>query len=91
MVSDEQVRHLRGLLGQDEIWVMRARWLRWLTHADPEDTTPIPDMVPDDRIAACAWLRQQRHVLHDTIEGGARAPEGWVQDLPLYRALCPHD
>lgn len=48
---------------------------------------PIEEMLPDDRIAAQAWLRQQRHALYSTIHGGERAPRGWVAGLPLYRGL----
>lgn len=87
VITETQVQHLRELLEQDEVWVGRARWGRWLHHADPGDTMRIEDMVHDDRIAACAWLRQQRHVLHDTIEGTGPAPDGWIQQRPLYRGL----
>lgn len=81
--------HLRDLLEQREVWVTRARWPRWLDSGEHDDTTPIDGMVHDDRLAACAWLRQQRHVLHDTVAGGGPAPDGWIEDRPLYRALRP--
>ena len=87
VITEDETRHLQQLLEQDEVWVTRARWVRWLRHGDTGDTTPISGMLPDDRIAARAWLRQQRHDLHATIHGGPRAPQGWVTDLPLYRAL----
>ena len=89
VISASQTAHLRELLNQDEVWVGRARWVRWLQDAQRSDTMAIEDMRHDDRIAACAWLRQQRHALYDAIEGGERAPEGWVEDLPLFRGLCP--
>lgn len=87
MINQEQIGHLLELLQQDEVWVGRARWLRWLDTGDRADTMAISALVLDDRIAACAWLRQQRHVLHATVEGGERAPEGWVRAQPLYQAL----
>lgn len=90
MISRTEVDHLRRLLEQDEVWVGRARWVRWLKQGQGSDTMLIDEMIRDDRIAACAWLRQQRHVLHDTIEGG-RAPEGWIEGLPLYRGLSIDD
>lgn len=89
VISESQADHLRELLEQDDAWVGRARWLRWLQHGQSSDTMPIDEMCHDDRIAACAWLRQQRHALHDAVEGGQRAPEGWVEELPLYRGLRP--
>lgn len=89
LLADEPVvDHLRQLLRQDEAWVSRARWDRWLGTGELEDTVSIDSMGADDRLAARAWLRQQRHVLHAALGGdGERAPEGWIEDLPLYRAL----
>lgn len=89
MVTRTETEHLHELLGQDEVWVGRARWVRWLENGQRSDTTPIDAMHRDDRIAACAWLRQQRHAIHATVEGGRRAPNGWVEGLPLYQGLCP--
>lgn len=89
VVSPQHVEHLRELLEQDTFWVGRARWVRWLEKGDHADTTDIDEMPHDDRLAACAWLSQQRHVLHETVEGGSRAPEGWLESLPLVSALCP--
>lgn len=87
MITETQVEHLRELLEQGDRWVGRARWVRWLDHGDEDDTTPIKALPHDDRIAACSWLRQQRHVLYDTVEGGHHAPDGWIEDRPLYRGL----
>lgn len=82
------VEHLASLLDQDEVWVSRARWQRWLTTGRDEDTVPIESMAPDDRLAARAWLRQQRHVLHAALVGeGDRAPQGWIEGQPLFQAL----
>ena len=89
VITDTETTHLQQLLEQDRAWVVRARWVRWLREGQPSDTVPIDSLVHDDRIAACAWLRQQRHTLHQTIHGsGLRAPDGWVTDLPLYQGLC---
>lgn len=85
-VDETQVGHLRELLEQGESWVGRKRWVRWLDEGRSTDTMPIHDMTRDDRIAAQSWLRQQRHVLHDVIHGGA-APMGWIEEQPLYRGL----
>lgn len=87
MITDTETKHLQQLLEQDRAWVLRARWVRWLREGRASDTVPITQMVHDDRIAACAWLRQQRHALHETIHGGRRAPDGWVTGLPLYEGL----
>lgn len=91
VITDDETRHLRALLEQGEVWVGRARWVRWLREGQDRDTMPIIDMIHDDRIAACAWLRQQRHALFGTVKGGTRAPGGWVEELPLYRGLCPDE
>lgn len=88
MITPSETTHLQQLLEQDLVWVTRARWVRWLRYGKAEDTTPISHMLHDDRIAARAWLRQQRHALHETIHGDRRAPDEWVAELPLYRALA---
>lgn len=85
-VDETQVSHLRELLEQRDVWVGRKRWVRWLDEARQADTMPIDSMTRDDRIAACSWLRQQRHVIHDVIHGGA-APTGWIEEQPLYEGL----
>ena len=89
VITEDERTHLRSLLEQDEVWVGRARWPRWLRHGQQNDTMPIDEMRHDDRIAACAWLRQQRHSLYETVEAGSRAPAGWIEDLPLYKGLRP--
>jgi len=87
VIDPAQTANLRALLNQDQVWVGRARWVRWLNSGDSADTTPISDMVVDDRIASCAWLRKQRHLLYATVEDGESAPDGWVESLPLYIGL----
>ena len=91
VITETETVHLRELLEQGERWVGRARWVRWLREGQRTDTMPIESMLHDDRIAACAWLRQQRHELYDTVDGGQRAPEGWIEERPLYKGLCPDD
>ncbi len=88
VVDDAVERNLRVLLEQDELWVRRSRWPRWLRQGDPADAVTIDTMLPDDRLAARAWLAQQRHVLHQVLDGSAeRAPDGWLDERPLYVAL----
>lgn len=87
VTTAEQGEHLRALLTQSEWWVRRSRWYRWLHEGKPSDTSPIDVMGRDDRVAALSWLRQQRHVLYRVLEGETRAPEGWVEALPLFQAL----
>lgn len=90
LFADENVRrHLGALLDQGDVWVVRGRWARWLDGADPADTVPIGTMLPDERLAARAWLRQQRHDIHRTLgHHGRAAPEGWIESQPLYRSLA---
>ncbi len=87
--TPDQVKHLTTLLQQDQFWVYRARWARWLRDGDPADTIAIERMPRDARLAARAWLLQQRHVLHLTVTGDPdrKAPNGWAEALPLARAL----
>ena len=88
MYDEEVVGHLRSLLEQGEVWVMRDRWVRWLRAGDDRDTAPIDGMTADGRAAALAWLSQQQHALYSVLEGGRRAPDGWVEGLPLWRGLA---
>ena len=89
VITDTETKHLQQLREQGDAWVVRARWVRWLRDGQVTDTVPISSMRHDERIAACSWLRQQRHYLHHTIHGDLRAPVGWVEGLPLYRGLTP--
>lgn len=86
-VTTAEVDNLRRLLHQDEFWVVRARWDRWLRLGERRDTVAIDELPRDDRLAALAWLRQQRHVLHDTVVGGKPAPAGWLSGLPLWQGM----
>lgn len=84
--TSEQREALRRWLEQSERWVLRPVWERWLSTLDRSLETPVADLTRNQHVAACAWLVQQRHALHDVIEGGP-APEGWLESRPLYRAL----
>lgn len=85
--TDAQVDHLRRLLKQSESWVLRPRWQRYLDGGEERHLTPISTLSRDQRIAARAWLRQQRHRIHEVLEGGATAPDEWLEALELYQAL----
>ena len=79
---------LSALLGQGKRWVLRPDWHLYLAdRIDLEDGCDIQDLSRDQRIAALSWLRQQQHRLHQVIDGGAVAPEGWLERQPLHEAL----
>ena len=80
-------QHIRRLLEQDEFWVARDVWRRWLDSGDDALTTPIAGMNRDERIAAAAWVSQQKHLLHAVVAGNGTAPDGWAGSLTLTRAL----
>lgn len=90
--SDEAREKLAWLLQQSEGWHLRGAWAAWLG-GERFTTTPITDLTPDQRIAAMAWLRQQRHALHRVITDVKgrrphRAPDGWIESQPIYAALA---
>jgi len=78
---------IRKLLDQDEFWVARDLWRRWLDTGDDGLTTPITPMNRDQRIAAAAWVSQQKHLLHAVVAGSGPAPDGWAAGLTLTRGL----
>lgn len=82
-------RQLLGeLLGQGKRWVLRGDWRRYLEDGLIEDEgCRIETLSRDQRVAARSWLAQQQHRLHEVTEGGALAPEGWIETTPLYQAL----
>ncbi len=86
--SEATRKLLKDLLEQDDGWHLRGGWNAWLGGARYE-TTSISTLSRDQRIAACAWLRQQRHSLYRAVvdDAAAQAPEGWIEAQPLYRAL----
>lgn len=82
-----QVERVRSLLEQDQHWVLRGDWSRYLTGDGQVGLVPISRLMRDQRIAAAAWISQQQHALYETLEGQRTAPDGWLATLPLYRAL----
>lgn len=84
--SDDQRHRLTELLAGDR-WVLRGDWEPWLEGDRDGAPCPLDDLTRDQRIAALWWLRQQRHDLHHVVVGGRRAPDGWLESTPLYRAL----
>lgn len=89
--SKHQVERVQNLLHQGEHWVRRGDWKRYLDADDTRGTIPIELLGRDQRVAAAAWISQQRHVLHELLDGQRTAPEGWLEALPLYRALTTDD
>ena len=88
VVRPHHVEHVRGLLHQGTTWVQREAWARWLETGDEALGRPVATMGRDERIAARAWVQQQQHVLHGLVVGPRRAPDGWVDGLPLVTALA---
>ncbi|GGI09684.1 hypothetical protein GCM10011354_35300 [Egicoccus halophilus] len=82
-----QCARLRWLLEDPDHWVRRNRWERFLLQGDESVVVRTDSLTSDQRAAALAWLRQQRHRLHAALEGGRRAPEGWLEAFPLYDRL----
>lgn len=76
---------LRQLIEGKE-WVLRSSWDRYLEGSD-RVLMSIDRLTLDQRLAALAWLRQQRHRLHTVLEGGPVAPVGWLERWPLYQTL----
>lgn len=86
--TGEQSDRLKALLTQGDHWILRPHWERFLEAGGPVERCPIERLTRDHRVAATAWLRQQRHKLFRALDGGDVAPDGWLEDLPLYRALA---
>lgn len=70
----------------EERWVLRPVWERWLATGEEWLKAGLEELTRNQLIAARAWLRQQRHALHDVVVGGP-APEGWLESQPLYQAI----
>jgi hypothetical protein len=86
-LTDEQRERLRWLLDDPELWVLRTGWQRFLLDGDRAPLIPTDSLTADQRVAARAWLRQQRHALHRVLEGGRAAPDGWLESFELYERL----
>lgn len=86
-LTEPQRERLRALLDDPETWVLRPGWLPYLLHGDHGTLVDTEELTRDQRVAAVAWLRQQRHALFHALEGGTLAPQGWLESLPLYKRL----
>lgn len=86
-LTDEQRERLRFLLEDPDTWVLRFGWERFLLRGDSATLIPTSELTADQRAAAVAWLRQQRHRLHLALEGDAIAPAGWIESFPLMQRL----
>jgi hypothetical protein len=87
-LTDEQRRRLRWLLDDPELWVLRTGWHRFLLDDDRTALVSTDQLTADQRVAALAWLRQQRHSLYRALEGGPIAPDGWLEAFGLYQRLA---
>jgi hypothetical protein len=89
-LSDEARERLRWLLHDPHHWVLRTSWERYLATGEESLLVRTDALTQDQRVAAAAWLRQQRHALHRALEGADRAPDGWLDELPMVRAFDAH-
>ena len=89
-LGDEARERLRWLLHDPHHWVLRTSWERYLATGDSSLLVRTDALTQDQRVAASAWLRQQRHALHRALEGADRAPDGWLEALPMVQAFDAH-
>lgn len=82
-----QRERLRDLIEDPDTWVLRHAWDAYLLDGDPGRIVDPATLSAGHLVSALEWLRQQRHPLYRALEGGQRAPEGWLESLPLYRRL----
>jgi hypothetical protein len=83
----EQRARLEELLRDPDTWVLRSSWEEFLRSGASGTLVRTDELTRDQRVAARAWLHQQRHRLYATLEGGIRAPDGWLEQLPLLQRL----
>jgi hypothetical protein len=86
-LDEDQLARLRSLLEDPDTWVLRPGWEPYILHGDHASLLDPRELTRDHRIAALAWLRQQRHRLHQVLDGGPVAPPGWLESFPLYERL----
>lgn len=86
-LSEVQRRRLQQLLDDPDTWVLRTSWLAFLQHGNDATLIATDALSADQRAAALAWLRQQRHALHRELVGDESAPDGWLESLPLVQRL----
>lgn len=85
--TEQQRANLRRWLDQGENWMMRPNWDSYLRDGVERGRRPLEQLTQEQRIAAQAWLSQQRHALYRVLEGGRTAPDGWLEGQVLYAAL----
>ncbi|MFP4150096.1 MAG: hypothetical protein ACLFV0_11480 [Nitriliruptoraceae bacterium] len=78
---------LRDLLEDPDTWVLRHAWDDYLLDGRTGTVVDPATLTRDHLAASIAWLEQQRHPLYRALEGRDRAPDGWLEALPLYRRL----
>ncbi len=86
-LNAEQCARLRALVEDPDTWVLRHAWDGYLLDGEPGRVVDPADLTRDHLVAAIEWLRQQRHPIYRALEGGDRAPQGWLERLPLYERL----
>jgi hypothetical protein len=86
-LTPEQLDRLRGLIEDPDTWVLRHAWDAYLLDGEPGRVVDPATLSTGHLVSAIEWLRQQRHPLYRALEGGQRAPEGWLESLPLYQRL----
>ncbi len=87
-LTEEQCERLRNLVEDPDTWVLRHAWDDYLLGGEPGRVVDPADLSRDHLVSAIEWLQQQRHPLYHALEGGTRAPAGWLEELPLYRRLA---
>lgn len=86
-LNTAQRDRLRALLDDPDTWVLRHDWDDYLLDGRPGTVIDPAELTRDHLAAAIAWLEQQRHPLYRVLEGGDRAPDGWLESVPLHRRL----
>lgn len=86
-LSAEQCERLRSLVEDPDTWVLRHAWDSYLLDGEAGRIVDPAELTRDHVVAAIEWLRQQRHPIYHALEGGGRAPDGWLEQLPLHRRL----
>ena len=87
-LTPEQCERLRSLVDDPDTWVLRHAWDAYLLAGERGRVVDPADLTRDHVVSAIEWLRQQRHPIYRALEGGDRAPEGWLEQLPLHQRLA---
>ncbi len=87
-LTPAQCDRLRSLVEDPTTWVLRHAWDDYLLAGERGRVVDPRDLTRDHVVSAIEWLRQQRHPIYRALEGGDRAPEGWLEQLPLHQRLA---